>query len=140
MEHLINAIEGALPSIASFMVIGLITYTISKLRKSKVSISNFLEEHRKLVENQDINANNIQKLLNDNADIKQTLRNDVKSHIVSLYERCLDKGYITPMELETVNRLNDSYHNVLNGNTYIHVIVKQMNNDFPVKGAEIPEH
>lgn len=140
LGQIISAFEDALPAIASALVIGLAGWLIKSIKKSKFSISKFMKEHQTLVEHQDANTNKIQQLVEDNIAIKQTLRNDVKSHIVSLYERCLEKGYITPMELETVNRLNDSYHNVLNGNTYIHVIVKQMNNDFPIRGTEIPEH
>lgn len=147
MEHLFAAIEGALPSIASFMVIAVITFIFNKLRKGKFSISQFLKDHQKSIKLQEENTKDIKELKNEveelrreNTDIKSVLRNDTKSHIVSVYERCVDKGYITPMELETVNRLNDSYHNTLNGNTYIHVIVHQMNHDMPLKGTEIPEH
>lgn len=158
MEQLIAALEGALPSIASFMIIAVITWLITKLKKGKFSISNFLSEHRKIPElSKDVKElkteifEDIKDLKTEVAQVKEfaersdeenksVARNDVKSHIVSVYERCVDRGYITPMELETVNRLNDSYHNTLNGNTYIHVIIRQMNNDIPVKGIPIPEH
>lgn len=147
MEQLIAALEAALPSVASFFVIGLVTYTINKMRNGGLNIKTFMKEHREIVDQQQKNTelitdltSKVDKLSNDNEDIKSTLRNDVKSHIVSVYERALERDYITPMELETVNRLNDSYHNVLKGNTYIHVIVRQMNNQMTIRGTEIPEH
>lgn len=143
MDQLIAALEGALPSIASFMIIAVITWMATKLKKGKFSISQFLEEHRKITDlSEDVKElkDDVKYLKESDKDNKSVLRNDVKSHIVSIYERCVDRNYITPMELETVNRLNDSYHNTLDGNTYIHVIVRQMNNDIPVKGVPIPEH
>lgn len=147
MEQIISALEGALPSIASFVVIGVVTYVASKFRNGGLNVKTFMQEHRDIVSQQKENTKTIKSLekkidnlAEDNNSIKQVLRNDTKSHIVSVYERALDRGYITPMELETVNRLNDSYHNTLHGNTYIHVIVKHMNTSLPIKGMEIPEH
>lgn len=143
MEQLIAALEGALPSIASFMIIAVITWIVTRLKKGKFSVTRFLDEHRKISDlSEDVKElkEDVKELKESDKENKSVLRNDVKSHIVSVYERCVDRGYITPMELETVNRLNDSYHNTLDGNTYIHVIVHQMNSDLPVKGIPIPEH
>ncbi len=147
MEQLFSVLHSALPSIASFMVISVITYFVTKLKNGKFNISKFMKEHEEVMNFQKDNYENISCLkneiqkINESIDsVKKTQRNDVKSHIVSMYERCSDRGYITPMELETVNRLSDSYHNDLDGNTYIHVIVGRMNTEMPIKGTAVPEH
>lgn len=64
-------------------------------------------------------------------------RNQLKAQIVEIYERAKDRGYITYMELDTLNRLADSYF-ALGGNHYIHAVVKKANNNMPVGGEEIP--
>lgn len=146
--QILQALEGALPSIAAAVVIGVVTHAANTLKKSGTSIKTIIKEHRFLVKQQAENTKAIKALSSNMDSVKSVLRNDVKSHIVSIYERCIERGQeqgieygcITPMELETVNRLNDSYHNTLSGNTYIHVIVDQMNTKMTIKGTEIPEH
>lgn len=64
-------------------------------------------------------------------------RNDLKSHIVAIYERAKERGYITPMELDTVNRLFDSYK-ALGGNSYIEAIMHDMNNCMRIVGMPVP--
>lgn len=77
----------------------------------------FMEEHRILIEAE---------------------RNDLKSHIVAIFERANERGYITPSELETCNRLYDSYKR-LGGNSYIEAIMHILNECMPIVGMPIPE-
>ena len=69
--------------------------------------------------------------------IVEATRNDLKAHIVALYQRCLDKAYITAMELDSLNRMADSYFR-LGGNHYVHAIVRHANEDIEVRG-ELPQ-
>lgn len=70
------------------------------------------------------------------SELKESQRNQIKAQIVSTYEAALARGYITHMELETTNRLAESYFK-LGGNNYIHTVMKKLNN-LPVKGEVIP--
>lgn len=79
-----------------------------------------------------VGANNAMMLV-----IQEATRNDLKAHIVSLYQRCLDKGHITAMELDSMNRMADSYF-ALGGNHYVHAIVRHCNEDMEVRG-ELPQ-
>lgn len=67
----------------------------------------------------------------------ESQRNQLKAHIVEIYERAVERGYITPMELETVNREFDSYK-ALGGNHYIHSLVRRLNEEMPVCGEPLP--
>ena len=98
----------ALPSVVSALILGIVGWTAKKLS----SLSRRFEI------------------------LEESQRNQIKSQIVSVYEATVDRGYITPMQLDCVNRLNDSY-NGLNGNTYIGAIVHRMNYDTKVKGEEV---
>jgi len=70
--------------------------------------------------------------------IEAAQKNQLKAQIVAAYERSMERGCITPMELETVNRMVDSYF-ALGGNNYIHALVKRLNDDIPVRGETIPD-
>lgn len=74
-----------------------------------------------------------QKLFNDSQ------RTQIKWQIVDIYQKAKIKGFITPMELDTVNRLRDSYTS-LDGNTYIEAVVNRCNTELEVSGEPIPEH
>lgn len=69
--------------------------------------------------------------------LQEATKNDLKAHIVALYQRCLDKGHITAMELDSLNRMADSYF-ALGGNHYVHAIVKHANEDMEIRG-ELPQ-
>lgn len=71
------------------------------------------------------------------AALMESQRNQLKASIVATYERVVARGWITPMELESVNREFDSYKK-LGGNHYIHSLVRRMNEEIPVKGEPIP--
>lgn len=68
--------------------------------------------------------------------LKESQRNQLKNTIVHVYEQSYERGYITPMDLETLNRNADSYY-ALGGNNYVHVIVGKAN-ELPVHGMAIP--
>lgn len=63
-------------------------------------------------------------------------RNQLKASIVRSYEEAVAQGYITAMELETLNRRADSYA-VLHGNTYIETIRAHANN-MDIRGSIPP--
>lgn len=70
--------------------------------------------------------------------LRESQRNQLKASIVSAYEHASERGYITPMELDTCNRMTDSYF-ALGGNHYIHAVIKRLNEDVEIKGEPIPE-
>jgi hypothetical protein len=110
----------ALPAIISMVLGGAVVWAARRVAgavgEMVAELRKFQSEHRLLME---------------------TERNDLKSHIVAIYERAKERGYITPMELETANRLFDSYRK-LGGNSYIEVIMHDMNNNMEIVGMPIP--
>lgn len=99
----------AIPSILSAITLGLLGYCAKRLKQ-------FLQEHKLLME---------------------TERNDIKAQIVAIYEQAKTRGYITPMEIETLNRLYDSYV-ALGGNSYIEALMYDANHNIPIVGTSIP--
>lgn len=77
-------------------------------------------------------------MLKDFAVLKQSQQDQLKAAIVDKYEQVQERGYITPMSLETVNRMADSYF-ALGGNHYIHALMNHMNDGMEIKGIPIPE-
>lgn len=108
MEFLFAALPGIIAT-ATLGLLGVISNKISKF------IKGFKEEHAVLMESQ---------------------RNQLKAQIVDVYEKAKKAGGISHMELDTVNRLSDSYF-ALGGNHYIHGVIKKIN-ALPVGGEEIP--
>lgn len=105
----------ALPAIIAAVTLGLLGWISQKVFEF---IKAFKAEHAILLESQ---------------------RNQLKAQIVQIYETAKARGYISHMELDTLNRLTDSYF-ALGGNHYIHEVVKKAN-ALPVGGEEIPaEH
>ena len=70
--------------------------------------------------------------------LKKSQQDQLKAAIVDKYEVVQERGYITPMSLETVNRMADSYF-ALGGNHYIHALMNHMNDGMEIKGIPIPE-
>lgn len=99
----------ALPAIISAVCLGLMSWVA-------VKVSNTLKELSVLKESQ---------------------RNQLKADIVAMYEKVTERGWITPMSLDTVNRMADSYF-ALGGNHYIHALVEHMNHDMEVIGKPVP--
>lgn len=102
-----------MPSIISAVILGVVAYTSKKIIKF---IRVFRGEHKVLMKSQ---------------------RNQLKASIRSAYEKAQALGWISPMELETVNSEYDSYK-ALGGNHYIHTLIKRLNESTPIKGEEIP--
>lgn len=73
------------------------------------------------------------------SELKESQRNQIKAQIVSTYNNAVARGFITHMELETANRLADSYF-ALGGNNYIHAVMSKLNKEIPVSGEQIPSH
>lgn len=76
-------------------------------------------------------------ILEEFKELKESQRNQIKDQIVNKYEKSKKRGYITFMELETMNRLSDSYFK-LGGNNYIHAIMGKANSNLSVRGEQIP--
>lgn len=70
------------------------------------------------------------------AALTSSQRNQLKASIVRSYEEAERQGYITAMELDTLNRRADSYA-ALHGNTYIETIRNHANN-MTIKGSLPP--
>lgn len=102
----------ALPGIIGAVTLGLLGFISKKVADF---LTAFKTEHSILLESQ---------------------RNQLKAQIVQIYETATTRGYISHMELDTLNRLADSYF-ALGGNHYIHCVVRQAN-ALPIGGEEIP--
>lgn len=102
-----SAMPGIISGLTLAVVSGLAAYVVAQLK-------GFRKEHRTLLESQ---------------------RNQLKTSMVETYEHAQDRGYITAMELETLNRRADSYF-ALGGNHYIHALIKHAN-DMEIRG-EVP--
>lgn len=124
----------AIPSIISAILIGVLAW----FGKALVG---FRKEHIQLIESQseirEMSAK-LDELLEEHAALMECNRNQNKSDIVEIYEHAVQCGYITPMELDSMNRLADSYFK-LGGNHYVHAIVKRSNNELAIVGEPIPE-
>lgn len=70
------------------------------------------------------------------AALRESQRNQLKASIVRSYEEAQRNGYITPMELETMNRRADSYF-ALGGNNYVHALIDNANHKLVIRG-ELP--
>lgn len=103
----------ALPAIISTVTLGVVGFVSKKVMDF---LREFKAQHAALMESQ---------------------RNQLKASIMATYERVVARGWITPMELESVNREFDSYKK-LGGNHYIRSLVRRMNEEIPVKGEPIP--
>ena len=64
-------------------------------------------------------------------------RNQLKASIVRSYEEAVARGYITAMELDTLNRRADSYA-ALHGDTYIETIRAHANTGLEIRGSIPP--
>lgn len=83
-------------------------------------------------------ATKVAGMLKEFAVLKQSQQDQLKAAIVEKYETVQERGYITPLSLDTVNRMADSYFK-LGGNHYIHALVKHMNEDMEIRGIPIPD-
>ena len=79
------------------------------------------------------------KLKNDFESLKKSQRQQIKAQLVSTYESCLRKGYITPMKLDTSLRLFESYVD-LGGNTYIETLMNRLKTEMPIENEHIPDN
>lgn len=107
---MIDLIIKAAPAIISAVCLGLMSWTATKM-------AGVLKEFKVL---------------------KQSQQDQLKAAIVEKYETVQERGYITPLSLDTVNRMADSYFE-LGGNHYIHALLKHMNEDMEIRGVPIPE-
>lgn len=83
-------------------------------------------------------ARRLMGVLKEFSVLKQSQQDQLKAQIVDKYEVVIERGYITPLSLDTVNRMADSYF-ALGGNHYIHALMQHMNNDMEVRGKPLPE-
>ena len=123
-------IAGAAPSIISAICIGALGYACR-------SLVGFNKEHSDVMRISHETSEKLDSLLEEHETLMESQRNQIKAQIVSVYQIACSRGYITPMELDTVNRMADSYF-ALGGNHYIHALVAKMNHELPVVGEPIP--
>lgn len=83
-------------------------------------------------------ARKILAIIREFAVLKQSQQDQLKAAIVTKYEEVQERGYITPMSLDIVNRMADSYFE-LGGNNYIHALMNHMNEGMQIKGVPIPK-
>ena len=81
-------------------------------------------------------ARGLRHLQKDWCTLRDSQRNQLKASIVLSYEKACERGHITPMELDTINRMADSYFD-LGGNHYVHAVIKRANEDLEIKGEPI---
>lgn len=121
MEFLLSA----LPSVISAVLLA-VTARIAK------SLKGFSEEHSQLMSMKET----IEEMAAEHKALTDSQRNQLKSQIVGIYLAAKARGYITPVELDTLNRLADSYFE-LGGNHYIHTIVRRANHELQIVGESI---
>ena len=108
---MIDIIIQAAPAVVSAATLGLVGWSARRIGRF---IRGFEAEHEALMESQ---------------------RNQLKGSIVDRFERAEERGYVTQIELESVNRMYDSYKR-LGGNHYVKALISKLN-QMDVKG-EIP--
>lgn len=101
-------------------------------RRTSRQLKEFQQEHKALLEVK----GDFESYKQEHEALIVSQRNQLKAQIVEIYERAKERGFITYMELDTLNRLADSYF-ALGGNHYVHAVVKQAN-ELPLGGEEIP--
>ena len=101
----------AAPAIVSAATLALVGWTV---RRVGSFIKRFEVEHKTLMDSQ---------------------RNQLKGSIVDRFERAEERGYVTQIELESANRMYDSYKQ-LGGNHYVKALIARMN-QMDVRG-ELP--
>lgn len=62
----------------------------------------------------------------EHAALMESQRNQLKGSIVDRWERAAERGYVTAAELESANRMYDSYR-ALGGNHYVRALMEKMN-------------
>lgn len=90
------------------------------------------KEYQRQIELQIEELKKYQKTFNDSQ------RTQIKWQIVDIYQQANAQKYITPLELDVVNKLFENYVE-LNGNTYVDAIVQKCNKTLPIQGEAIPE-
>ena len=115
---MVEFLFGILPTIVGGLLLAAATWLLRKIVRL---LNDFRHEHADLLK------------------VKEefeAFKKELKADIVRIYEAAKERKYITYMELDTLNRLADSYF-ALGGNHYIHSVVKKAN-AMPVGGEEIP--
>lgn len=115
----------AVPSVLATVALGLMA-RIAKGFKA------FSSEHAQLLDMK----KTIETMAKEHKALMDSQRNQIKSQISNIYLSAKARGYITPIELDTMNRLADSYFE-LGGNHYIHTIIKRANHELPIVGESI---
>ena len=119
---MVEFLFGILPTIVGGLLLAAATWLLRKIVRL---LNDFRHEHADLL-----------KVKKEHDVLLESQRNQLKADIVRIYEAAKERGIITYMELDTLNRLADSYF-ALGGNHYIHSVVKKAN-AMPVGGEEIP--
>lgn len=120
--------DQALPAIFSGLTLILLGWIGNKFVE-------FRKEHVALIASQKKFEKSFESLVEQQNILIESQRNQIKDAIVVRYQRAIERGYITHMELDTMNRLGDSYFK-MNGNSYIDRVLDKAN-DMQLGGEEI---
>lgn len=120
---MIEQLNAATPSIFSGIVLLAVGGVVGVFGKAIVKALSIGKEHKALLDTQ----GKVDVLIEEHKKLMECNRNQNKAMIVAQFEDAKARGgVVTPMELDTANRLADSYF-ALGGNHYIHTVIKQLN-------------
>lgn len=126
---MVEFLFGILPTIVGGLLLAAATWLLRKIVRL---LNDFRHEHADLLKVKE----EFEAFKKEHEALLESQRNQLKADIVRIYEAAKERGIITYMELDTLNRLADSYF-ALGGNHYIHSVVKKAN-AMPVGGEEMP--
>ena len=109
---MVEFLFGILPTIVGGLLLAASTWLLRKIVRL---LNDFRHEHADLLKvKEEFGA-----FKKEHEALLESQRNQLKADIVRIYEAAKERKYITYMELDTLNRLADSYF-ALGGNHYIH--------------------
>lgn len=124
--------------------------SVALIRKVAEMLAAFRKEHAQLVEQLAVVAEmsreheqvmaclgEVQQMASEHKALVKCNLDQNNNEIRGVYEEALERGYITPLELDCANRLADSYF-ALGGNHYVHALIERMNKQMPVVGTPVP--
>ena len=68
----------------------------------------------------------IEKSNKDMADIKKTLRDQIRERIMHIHNECIKNGEISQHQLFMVEELYSDYHDILNGNSFVDGLMEDL--------------
>lgn len=119
-------------SLAVAGILGICGLISSRVKKMTNQFNDFKKEHEELLKTK----SEVESWREEHAVLLESQRNQLKASIVRDFEAAEERGFITPMELDVLNRQADSYF-ALDGNHYIHAVVRRANEELEIRGEPI---